>query len=412
MTDSHVQNLIAERIGGKRFGQDTVIYKFERIKRAKAAALAAHPEREIIDMGVGEPDAPAHPDVVHALADAAANPGNRFYADNGIDLFKEAAAKYMADVYGVTGLDPATQVVHAIGSKSAFALLPYAFVNEGDAVIQTVPGYPVLTTISSWLGATVHNLPITPENGFLPDLRSVPADVLDRAKLLYLNYPNNPTGATATRAFFEEVVAFAKQHHLLVVHDAAYGALTFDGYEPLSFLSIPGALEVGIEVHSMSKAFNMTGWRLGFVAGNETAVKAFATVKDNNDSGQFRAIQIASAKALSHPEWTEDTARKYSRRHELLVDVLRDAGFEAKKPKASFYLYVKAPKGVVGGPTFATAADFSEYLIKEQSISTVPWDDAGHFVRWSVTYEATDEQDEVRVMNEVARRLGQLELEF
>lgn len=412
MTESHVQTLIADRIGGARFGQDTVIYKFERIKRAKAAALAAHPDREIIDMGVGEPDAPANREVVSALADAASNPGNRFYADNGIELFKEAAARYMGEVYGVSGLNSATQVVHAIGSKSAFALLPYAFVNEGDVVIQTVPGYPVLATISNWLGATVYNLPITPDNGFLPNLEEIPEEVANKAKLLYLNYPNNPTGAVATREFFEQAVAFAKRYHLLVVHDAAYGALTFDGYEPLSFLSVPGAIDVGIEVHSMSKAFNMTGWRLGFVAGNELAIKAFSTVKDNNDSGQFRAIQIASAHALGHSEWTQETALKYSRRHERLVEVLRSAGFAARKPQASFYLYVPAPKGVVGGPTFATAADFSEYLIMEQSISTVPWDDAGAFVRWSVTYEADGEAQEARVMAEVARRLGRLELVF
>lgn len=412
MAESPIQRLIAERIGGRQFGKDTVIYKFERIKRAKAAALSAHPERAIIDMGVGEPDAPAHPEVVEALRAAAANPANRFYADNGIDAFKQAAARYMADVYGVAGLDAATQVVHCIGSKSAFALLPYAFINEGDVVIQTVPGYPVLATISGWLGGSVYNLPITPDNGFIPNLRDIPDDVVNKAKLLYINYPNNPTGATATRAFFEEVVQFAKQHGILVVHDAAYGALTFDGYQPLSFLSVPGAIDVGIEVHSMSKAFNMTGWRLGFVAGNALAVKAFATVKDNNDSGQFRAVQLASAHALAHPEWTEATALKYSRRHDLLVPVLQAAGFDAKKPKASFYLYVRAPKGVEDGPAFASAADFSEYLIKEQSISTVPWDDAGPFVRWSVTYEADDEADERRVMTELALRLGRLRFRF
>lgn len=412
MADSYIQKLIAERIGGERFGKDTVIYKFERIKRAKAAAQAAYPNREIIDMGVGEPDEPAHSEVVDALEAAARNPENRFYADNGIQLFKEAAVQYMSDVYGVKGLDPNLHVNHSIGSKPALALLPYAFINPGDIVLQTVPGYPVMATISTWLEGSAYNLPITPENHFLPDIDAIPEEILKRAKIFYLNYPNNPTGATATRAFFEKVVAFAKKNQLLVVHDNAYGALTFDGVEPLSFLSVPGAMDVGVEIHSMSKAFNMTGWRLGFVVGNPLIVKAFATVKDNNDSGQFRAIQIASAHALKHPEWTKATADKYSRRHEKLVSVLQEAGFQAIKPKASFFLYVRAPKGVVGGPEFDSAAAFSEYLIKEQSISTVPWDDAGAFVRWSVTYEAASEEDEQRVMTELRNRLGQLKLIF
>lgn len=406
VSDSYLQNLFADRIGGKNFGKDTVIYKFERIKRAKAAALEAHPERAMIDMGVGEPDEPAHREIIQALYEAAQNPANRFYADNGIEQYKEAAADYLQRVYGVTGLNPHTQINHSIGSKPALAMLPMAFINPGDVVLQTVPGYPVMATIATWLGGGCYNMPIGPENDFLPNLESVPLDVRKKAKMLYLNYPNNPTGAVAPREFFERVVSFARENELVVVHDNAYGALTFDGQQPLSFLSVPGAIDVGVEVHSMSKAFNMTGWRLGFVAGNEQIVKAFATVKDNQDSGQFRAIQVASAQALKHPEWTEATAAKYSRRHDKLVKVLQSLGFPAKKPKGSFFLYVQAPKGLEDGRTFENAAAFSEFLIKEYSISTVPWDDHGHFVRFSVTYEAADEATEDAVMEELVRRMS------
>ncbi|MCY0888679.1 MAG: LL-diaminopimelate aminotransferase [Alicyclobacillaceae bacterium] len=412
MSEAWIRDLFAERIGGSNFGLDTVIYKFERIKRAKAAALAAHPERTIIDMGVGEPDEPARKEVADALYHAALQPENRFYADNGIHAYKVAAARYLSEVYGVHGLNPETQINHSIGSKPALAALPFAFVNPGDVVLQTVPGYPVLATLSTWLGGSAYNLPIHPGNDYLPDLSSIPDEVCRRAKLFYLNYPNNPTGAVAPPSFFEKLVDFARQHHILVVHDNAYGALTFDGHAPFSFLSVPGAVDVGVEIHSMSKAFNMTGWRLGFVAGNEQVVKAFATVKDNQDSGQFRAIQIASAEALAHPEWTVETAAKYSRRHNKLVDVLQSCGFPAIKPKASFFLYVQAPRAAEGGPSFENAAEFSEYLIQEFSISTVPWDDAGHFVRFSVTYEADGEADEDVVMEELKRRLSRARFVF
>lgn len=216
----------------------------------------------------------------------------------------------------------------------------------------------------------------------------------------------------ATREFFEEVIEFAKRHHILVVHDAAYAALTFDGIPPLSFLSISGAKEVGVELFSFSKAYNMTGWRLAFVAGNELAVKGFATVKDNNDSGQFIAIQKAAIYGLEHPEITQEIAAKYSRRHNLLVAALNSLGFQATKPGGSFYLYTAAPKGIVGGPKFASAEEFSQYLITEKQISTVPWDDAGAFVRWSVTFEADGEAAEQTVIAEIKRRLEGTRFEF
>lgn len=412
MSDSYIQELFAERIGGNKFGKDTTIYKFEKIKRAKQAAKAAHPGVEIIDMGVGEPDEMADMGIVNKLYEEAKKPENRGYSDNGISEFKVAAAKYLEKVYGVKDINPETEINHAIGSKPALAMIPAAFINPGDITLMTVPGYPVMGTHTKWYGGRVVNLPLTKENNFLPDLDSIDKEVLKQAKILYINYPNNPTGASATYEFFEKVVDFAKVNNIIVVHDAAYAGLTFDREKPLSFLAIPGAKDVGVEIHSLSKAYNMTGWRLAFVAGNELVVKAFASVKDNNDSGQFIAIQKAGIYALENPSITENISLKYSRRHDMLVDTLRNLGFSVKKPKGSFYLYVEMPKGLKNGRRFENAEDFSQFLITEKLISTVPWDDVGHFIRFSVTFVAKDKDDEKRVLEEVKTRLSDLEFEF
>ncbi|EOS57915.1 LL-diaminopimelate aminotransferase [Paenibacillus barengoltzii] len=410
--ETYIQQQFAERIGGANYGKDTAIYKFEKIKRAKAAAKKDFPDVELIDMGVGEPDDMADAGIVAKLAEEAAKRENRGYADNGIAEFKEAAAKYLHDVFGVEDIDPVTEVVHSIGSKPAIAMLPSCFINPGDITIMTVPGYPIIGTHTKYLGGEVYTVPLTEENDFLPDLDAIPEEVARKAKLMYLNYPNNPTGASATKEFFAKVVDWAKKYHVVIVHDAPYAALTYDGLKPLSFLSVPGAKDVGVELHSLSKSYNMTGWRIGFVAGNPLIIKAFSDVKDNNDSGQFIAIQKAAAYGLNHPEITERIAEKYSRRHELLVNALNDLGFKAKKPKGSFFLYVEAPKGVEGGPTFETAEDFSQFLIREKLISTVPWDDAGHYVRFSVTFIADGEEEERRVISEIKRRLGDLKFIF
>lgn len=412
MSESYIQKLIAERIGGSKFGKDTVLYKFEKIKRARRAAVAAHPEMEVIDLGVGEPDAMADEGVVKTLAEEAAKWENRGYTDNGREPFMKAAAKYMEDVYGVSGIDYETEVLHSIGSKPTLAMIPQAFINPGDVALVTVPGYGVLGTMTRWLGGETYNLPLLESNNFLPDLDNIPEEILQRAKILYINYPNNPTGAFATEAFFKKVIRFAKKHKIIVIQDAAYAALTFDGTKPLSFLSIPGAKEVGIEIHSLSKAFNMTGWRMAFMVGNPLVVKAVAAVKDNNDSGQFHAIQLAGKYALEHPEITLATAEKYSRRHTMLAETLKKLGFSAKKPKASFYMYVKAPKGIKGGEKFKTAEDFSQWLLREKLISTVPWDEVEPYVRLSVTFLALGEAEEKNVMQEIYDRLSDVEFEF
>lgn len=413
MSDSYIQNLFAERIGGAQYGKSTAIYKFEKIKRAKIAAKAEKPDVALIDMGVGEPDEMAFPQVVEALQTEAAKPENRGYSDNGGQDYKEAAARYMKNVFGVE-LDAETEVLHSIGSKTALSLIPACFINPGDVVLMTTPGYPVFGTHAKYYGGEVHNLPLSQENAFLPDLKAIPADVLEKAKVLVINYPNNPTGASATREFFEEAVAFAKANDIVILQDAAYAALIFEG-SPLSILQVPGAKDVAIELHSLSKSYNMTGWRIGFVCGNPLMVKAYGDVKDNSDSGQFLAIQAAAATALDNPSITEEISAKYSRRMDQLVEALKSTGFQAQKPQGSFFLYTQAPKAAEkdGVRTeFTTGEDFSQFLIKELLISTVPWDDAGNFVRFSVTFAASGENAEQAVISEIKKRLGQYRFEF
>jgi LL-diaminopimelate aminotransferase len=414
MTYSYLQNLFAARIGGKEYGKSNAIYKFEKIKRAKRAALAAHPGAEIIDLGVGEPDEMAFPQVVAELAREAAKPENRGYADNGDDVLKVAAARYLERVCGVPGMDPETEVMHSIGSKAALTILPAALIDPGDVVLMTTPGYPVFGIHARYYGGIVHPLPLLEGHGFLPDLDSVPAEVLRQCKALVLNYPNNPTGAGATPEFFAKVVEFALQNRLAVIHDAAYAALVFEG-QPLSFLATPGAKEVGLELHSTSKSFNMTGWRCGFVAGNQRLVRAYGDIKDNSDSGQFLAIQHAAAYCLEHPEMTAQIAAKYSRRMDGLVQVLHKAGFAAAKPKGSFFLYVKAPTAAAAQGMrreFKSAEDVARWLIAEKLISTVPWDDAGAYLRFSVTFTAQDPAEEKRVLGEIGARLDGVAFEF
>lgn len=412
MNDSYIQNIFAQRIGGSEFGKDTKIYKFEKIKRAKKAAMAACPDVELIDMGVGEPDDMAFPNVVEALGTEAAKWENRTYADNGIPEFLEAASAYMKECYNVD-IDPDAEICHAIGSKSALSLLPACFINPGDISIMTVPGYPVMGTWTKYLNGTVVNLPLLEENGFLPDLDSLSEDQKSKAKLMYLNYPNNPTGALATEEFFSKAISFAKENNVLIVSDAAYAPLNFKS-KPLSILSLPGGKEVSVELQSMSKGFNMTGWRLSWVCGNGLAIKAFANVKDNADSGQFMPIQKASIVALKEQaEITPKICEKYERRLQSMTNSLQKVGFPARKPEGSFYLYVKAPKGTKCGAEFQTGEDFSQWLIREKLISSVPWDDAGHYVRFSATFVARGgEEAEKQVLAEFERRLSGTEFVF
>jgi LL-diaminopimelate aminotransferase len=294
-----------------------------------------------------------------------------------------------------------------VGTKTALAMLPATLIDPGDVTLMTVPGYPVAGTHSRYYGGQVHRLPLLAKNDFLPDLDSIPADILRRAKLLVLNYPNSPTGKTATREFYERVIDFARAHKLVVVQDAVHIMFSYDR-PPLSFLQVPGARDVGVEVHSLSKGWNMIGWRIGWVCGHPLLIRAFADVKDNSDSGQFIAIQKAAATALDDPEIPRVTCEKYRRRLEKLVAALGRPGFDCRMPGGSYFLYTRSPKAIADGRQFPTAESFSQMLITEHSICTVPWDDAGAYLRFSATYEAPDEAAEDALMAETQRRLKQI----
>lgn len=410
MSDPYFQTLFAERIGGANYGKGTEIYKFEKIKRAKRRALAEFPQRSLVDFGIGENDAMAAESVRARMVHELGLPENRGYMDNGNTAFKEAVARFMHRNFDVE-LDPMTQVNHCIGSKPALAMLPACFINPGDVTLMTVPGYPVAGTHTRYYGGSVYRLPLLADNDFYPDFKSIPADIWEKTKLLVINYPNSPTGKTATREFYEQVIELAKKHSFVVVQDAAHIMLTYDG-PPMSFLQVPGALDVGVEIHSLSKGFDMIGWRIGWVCGHERVVRAFADVKDNSDSGQFGAIQNAAAAALDDDSIPHRVREKYRRRLEKLVEMLTRCGFKCEMPGGTYFLYTPAPKGLATGEKFENAEAASQYFITQHSIVTVPWDDAGPFLRFSVTYEAADEAAEDQLMAVAEERLKQCRLVF
>ncbi len=410
MSDPYFQKLFADRIGGINYGKSTEIYKFEKIKRAKRQALAEHPERLLLDFGIGENDEMASPQVRAKMVEEINKLENRGYADNGCLEFKEAVARFMKRRFNVD-LDPATEINHSIGSKPALAMMPDVFINPGDVTLMTTPGYPVAGTHTRYNGGEVYNLPLLKEKNFYPDLDSIPADILKRAKLLVINYPNSPTGQLGTVEFFKSVIDFAKRNEIVVVQDAAHSMFSFRE-RPMSFLEVEGAKDVGVEIHSMSKGWNMIGWRLGWVCGNERIVRAFADVKDNSDSGQFLAIQKSAAFALDDDSIPDNARAKYFRRLQKLVAALNKFGFECEVPGGTYFLYAKAPKGLASGRVFENAEEVGQYLITEQSVCTVPWDNAGAYLRFSVTYLADTEEKEDELMKMLEERLSKISFVF
>jgi len=426
MPESYVQKLFAERIGGKNFGKNTDIYKFEKIKIAKRMALADFPDMKLLDFGVGEPDKRPADAICNELFRWAQKLSKHGYTDTGTDDFRKAIVKYMDKYFGVSGLDFKKNILPTIGSKEALANFPKCMINPGDIALMTVPGYPILGTNTEYLGGKVYNLPLLPENDFFPVLDNIPANIVKRAKILYLNYPNNPTGKCATEEFYRKVIDFAKKNNIIVVQDAPYINIVFDR-KPLSILSVPGGMDVAIELHSFSKSYSMTGWRLGFAAGNELLISALATVKDNTDSGSFEAIQKVGIYAMEHADMNEEINRLYKRRLELLVKTMQNIGLDAKMPEGTFYLFMKIPKGAEGKfadgkgnnnkdeinnfeVEFRTAEKFTKFLIERYGIVTVPWDDNNqHFVRFSATFSAKDADDENEQMKELENRLADVE---
>ncbi len=319
-------------------------YLFAEISRTVGRLRAEG--RDVISLGIGDPDLPTPQPIVDALCEAARDPANHRYPETeGLPELRAAIADWYRRRFGVE-LDPNAEVVPLIGSKEGIAHIPLAVIDPGDLVLVPDPGYPVYTSGAVFAGGEVFYVGLKADRGFLPDLGAVPTDVARRARLLWLNYPNNPTGATADEEFFREVVEFARQFDIVVCHDAAYSEVAFDGYRPASFLQVPGARDVGVEFHSLSKTYNMTGWRVGMAVGNAEVIQALTRVKTNFDSGIPQATQRAAITALRGPDgWVEANNRVYRRRRDLAVEALRAAGFEVRPPRATFYLWVPTPDG-------------------------------------------------------------------
>ena len=319
-------------------------YLFKEIDRKKAEVKARGVD--IIDLGIGDPDLPTPRHIIDAMREAVENPAtHRYPAYAGMPAFKAAVAEWYKERFGVD-LEPEKEVLALIGSKEGIAHLPLAFIGPGDVSLVPTPGYPVYNVATLFAGGEPYFMPLVRENGFLPDLNDVPEDAARRAKVMFINYPNNPTAAVAEVDFFNRVVEFGKEKGIMVCHDAAYTEIAYDGYRPASFLQAEGAREVGIEFHSLSKTYNMTGWRVGFAVGNSEAIEGLGAVKSNVDSGVFEAVQMAGIKALRGDQaCVQDMIDVYTERRDVMVEGLRAAGFEMETPKASFYLWIGVPGG-------------------------------------------------------------------
>lgn len=330
-------------------------YLFIEIDRKKKAAMDRGVD--IIALGVGDPDQPTPEHIIKAGQAALAKAENHQYPFGaGLMKFREAVASWYKTRFNVK-LDPATQIWSLIGSKEGIGHFHLAFVNPGDVVLIPEPGYPVYNTGTIFTHGEPYFMPLREENNFLPDLKAIPEKILKRAKVMFINYPNNPTSAIAPRSFYEEVVAFAKKHNIIVVHDAAYSELYYEE-KPMSFLEVPGAFEVGVEIHSVSKTYNMTGWRLGWACGNVEIVQALGRVKDNYDSGVFQAVQEAGIAALTGPQDCVESMRKlYRERRDALVPGLEKLGWKVVKPRATFYVWAHAPKGYTSAATVGKLLD-------------------------------------------------------
>ncbi len=349
---------------------------------------------EVISLAIGDPDLPTPPAIVEAAAEALRNPSTHQYPTNhGTDEVREAVASFYRDRFGVE-LDPQSEVVPALGGKEAVGHIAMVCLDPGEVALSPEPGYPPYTSGPVFSGADVHYLPLTTENHFFPDLEAIPAEVVGRANLLYLNYPNNPTGAVVPDGAFERAVEFARANDLILVHDNAYSEVCFDGYVAPSFLETPGAKEVGVEIFSLSKGWNMTGWRCAFVAGNAEVVERFRQFKANLDSGMFEALQRAAAVALTDQRgFPREMSEVYRRRRDLVVDALAAIGVSVAPPRATPYLWVPVPDG-------HDSASFTSLVLEEANVVVSPGPGYGEsgegFVRLSMTVSDEDLEEAVR----------------
>lgn len=372
-------------------------YLFGEIARLKAQAISEG--RDLIDLGIGDPDQPTPEPIVEKLCEAARNPNTHRYDESeaGWPDFLEAVERWYRRRFGVE-LDPETQILLLLGSKDGLAHICWAMIDPGDVSLVPDPGYTVYKVNTLMAGGEAYAMPLLEENDFLPDLSLIPSDVAKRAKLMFLNYPNNPTGATATLDFFQEAVRFAKEYDIAIVSDLAYSEVTYDGYVAPSMLQAEGAFDVVIEMHSLSKTFNMTGWRIGFAVGNSDLIAHLNKLKSNLDSRQFPAIDIAAAYALDNVS-NQATLELYRKRRDILVDGLREIGWRIRKPKASLYVWAPVPTGF-------TSAEFAKLLLVKAGVLVVPGSGYGQYgegyVRMSLTVSGDREGERVA---EAVRRI-------
>lgn len=372
-------------------------YLFAAIDKAKADTIKKGVD--VINLGIGDPDMPTPPHIVEAMKKSLDNSDrHRYPSYEGMLSFRSAAAQWYKRVMNVT-LNPEDEVLTLIGSKEGIAHIPLAFLNPGDVSLVPDPGYPVYNIGSILASAKPFKMPLLAENEFLPDLDAIPKDIAKKAKLMFLNYPNNPTSATASLKFFEEVVDYANEYEIIVVHDDAYSEMTFDGYKAPSFLNVSGAKDVGIEMHSLSKTYNMTGWRLGFAVGNRDILAGLGKVKSNVDSGAFESVQEAGIAALTGPQDCVRNMNKiYTQRRDALLSGLMELGLDVKPPKATFYVWAH-----VNGK----ASDFSTMLLEKAGIVATPGNGFGEYGEGYVRFALTQPVERI---NEAVERMRKLDI--
>jgi LL-diaminopimelate aminotransferase len=372
-------------------------YLFATIDKMKEQAVSKGVD--LIDLSIGDPDIPTPKHIVDKMRKAVKNPEHHKYPSYvGMLSFRQAVADWYKKRFKVN-LNPRTEVLSLIGSKEGIGHMPLAFINPGDIVLASSPGYPVYPVATLFAGGRSYFMPLIEENKYLPDLKAIPKSVLKKAKLMFINYPNNPTAAVADKAFFKELVTFAAKNNIIICHDAAYTEIYYDNKKPMSFLQVPGAKAVGIEFHSLSKTYNMTGWRIGFAVGNKDAVAGLGKIKTNLDSGIFQAIQEAGIEALTTSESIlKEIRNTYQQRRDVLYNGLRNIGLSVEKPEATFYLWVKCPKGF-------TSTDFTTHILNKAGILTTPGNGFGAsgegYVRFALTVTA-------KRIKEAAERMGKI----
>ncbi|MDP2923284.1 MAG: LL-diaminopimelate aminotransferase [Candidatus Omnitrophota bacterium] len=372
-------------------------YLFLEIDKAKRKARAEG--RDIIDLGIGDPDQPTPAHIVEKLYQVAKDPATHRYAlDQGLPVLRQAIADWYKNRFRVE-LDPETEVLPLIGSKEGIAHFPLAFLNQGDYALVPDPCYPPYKGGTILAGAKPYLMPLRQSNAFLPDLKIIPLNIRSKAKLMYVNYPNNPTAATADRDFYQEAVKFARKNRIIVVSDLAYSEIAYDGYQPLSFLEVAGAKKVGIEFHSLSKTYNMTGWRIGWACGNARLISALAKVKSNIDSGIFSAIQLAGILALEGPQQQiKNMCRMYQERRDVLISGLNSLGWQVEPPKATFYVWLKIPRRT-------DSLRFSQLLLEKANLVVTPGVGFGKYGEGYIRMALTVDKERIKEAVERLRKV-------